>query len=116
MRSAKSESASSGSFGPRDEGPDFGDEPAENRGHANATASGLAEDEEQPENSVEYVRPFEELAELPGDLAEAFDAFKLAILHHKLDGWQQVTSQDVLASLDALKQLVVAPSDETAPF
>ena len=50
------------------------------------------------------------LAELPTDLAEAFEAFKLAILHHKLDGWQQVTSADVLASLEALKQLVV-PSD-----
>jgi hypothetical protein len=113
-RADRSASAGGKSSGPLDEGPDFGDDTGESQGQANAHASGPAEQE--PANTVEYVRPFQELGELPSDLAEAFDAFKLAILHHKLDGWQQVSSQDVLASLDALKQLVVAPSDETAPF
>lgn len=112
-RADRSESAG-GTSGPLDEGPDFGGDSGESSGQTSANASGSAE--EEPAKSVEYVRPFEELGELPGDLAEAFDAFKLAILHHKLDGWQQVSSQDVLASLDALKQLVVAPSDENAPF
>jgi hypothetical protein len=56
-------------------------------------------------------RPFEHLAELPPDLSEAFEAFKLAILRHKLAGWAEISSRDVLASLDALRQLALAPAD-----
>ena len=67
------------------------------------------------ENPVELVRPFENLPDLPDDLAEAFDAMKLAILHHKTDGWEAIAAADVLHALDALKALVTAPSDE-APF
>jgi hypothetical protein len=62
------------------------------------------------------VRPFAQLSELPSDLSEALEAFKLAILHHKMEDWQQIARDDVLASLDALKQLVMAPSPDTAPF
>lgn len=56
-------------------------------------------------------RPFANLAELPDDLAEAFEAFKLAILHHKLSGWRETTRDDVLASLDSLKQLAITPGE-----
>ena len=35
------------------------------------------------------------------------DAFKLAILRHKAEGWQQISRSDVLASLDALKELAM---------
>lgn len=56
-------------------------------------------------------RPFESLNELPDDLADAFEAMKLAILAHKLSGWESVSRDDVLASLDALKALAVAPSE-----
>ena len=59
--------------------------------------------------AVEPVRPFEDLPPLPDDLSEAFEAFKLAILHHKLSKWQEISRDDVLATLDALKQLVLAP-------
>lgn len=55
------------------------------------------------------VRPFERLGELPADLAEAFEAYKLAILRHKLAGWAEISRDDVLASLEALKQLAVSP-------
>jgi hypothetical protein len=57
------------------------------------------------------VRPFAALGELPDDLAEAFESYKLAILRHKLAGWQQVSRDDVLASLDALKQLALLPTE-----
>ena len=102
--------------GPRDEGPDFGDDrpAADERSKSERGAERVAD--EQPERSVEFVRPFAELTELPSDLSEAFEAFKLAILHHKLDDWQQVAREDVLASLEALKQLVVAPSPDHSPF
>lgn len=56
-------------------------------------------------------RPFADLAELPSDLAQAFDAFKLAILHHKMAGWQEVSRDDVIASLDALEQLALADAE-----
>jgi len=56
-------------------------------------------------------RPFESLKELPDDLADAFEAMKLAILAHKLSNWEDVSRDDVLASLDALKALAVAPSE-----
>jgi len=98
--------------GPRHDGPDFGDE------RPGVQASCLPEDlhgrlEACP--TIELVRPFENLPDLPDDLAEAFDAFKLAILHHKRDRWQAIAAADVLRTLDALKALVTAPSDD-APF
>jgi hypothetical protein len=61
--------------------------------------------------AAEPVRPFAHLAELPDDLGEAFESYKLAILRHKLSGWLEISQQDVLASLDALKQLALAPSE-----
>lgn len=65
---------------------------------------------EYPADSPEApVRPFANLAELPDDLTEAFESFKLAILHHRLSGWREVSRDDVLASLDSLKQLALAP-------
>jgi hypothetical protein len=60
--------------------------------------------------SVPLVRPFAELGELPADLAEAFEAFKLAVLRHKGEGWSEISRDDVLATLDALKELALAPT------
>ena len=70
---------------------------------------------DDPQETVEFVRPFENIAELPEDLADAFEDFKLAILRHKGDDWQQISCDDVLASLDALKELARAPSTDV-PF
>jgi hypothetical protein len=101
--------------GPRHDGPDFGDEEA---GPGRSDASPLSLDGRGAGGegvAVELVRPFENLPDLPDDLAEAFDAMKLAILHHKTDGWQEIAAADLLRALDALKALVTAPSDE-APF
>jgi hypothetical protein len=100
--------------GPRHEGSDFGDEP----GGASRSASAPGTDwmaDAGSNPAVELVRPFENLPDLPDDLAEAFDAMKLAVLHHKRDGWQVIAAADVLRTLDALKALVTAPSDD-APF
>jgi len=94
--------------GPRHDGPDFGDE--QSRGAAAEWSA-----DQVTAEPVELVRPFEDLPDLPDDLAEAFDAFKLAILHHKREAWQAIPAADVLRTLDALKALVTAPSDD-APF
>jgi hypothetical protein len=61
------------------------------------------------EYEAPVVRPFERLAELPDDVGEAFEAFKLAILRHKLAGWLEISRDDLLGSLEALKQLALAP-------
>jgi hypothetical protein len=98
--------------GPRVDGPDFGDDASGSRKN-----SGDYDDADEPSGpSAELVRPFENLPELPDDLAEAFDTMKLAILRHKTSGWEAIAAADVLRSLDALKALVTAPSSESAPF
>jgi hypothetical protein len=91
---------------PVPEGPDFGDADeidGPTGGHGEAVSS----DPDRP--TIAPFRPFEDLAELPPDLADAFDAYKLSILRHKTDGWRQIGRDAVLASLDALKELVLAP-------
>ncbi len=57
------------------------------------------------------VRPFAELPPLPADVNDAFESYKLCILRHKLAGWQEISRDDILASLDSLKQLALAPAD-----
>lgn len=59
---------------------------------------------------VPFVRPFAQLADLPDDLSDAFERFKLAILRHKGAEWAEISREDVLASLDALKELALAPA------
>jgi hypothetical protein len=101
--------------GVRHDGPDFGDESS---GHSRSDDSAGSEwmtETQHTSTPVELVRPFENLPDLPADLADAFDSLKLAILHHKRDNWQAISAADVLHTLDALKALVTAPSDD-APF
>ncbi len=59
----------------------------------------------------EAVRPFADLPPLPSDVNDAFEAYKLSILRHKLAGWREISREDLLASLDALKMLACAPAD-----
>jgi hypothetical protein len=58
------------------------------------------------------VRPFASLPPLPPDVNDAFEAYKLCILRHKLAGWHEISRDDLLSSLDALKQLAQMPADE----
>ncbi|MEX0675487.1 MAG: hypothetical protein WD063_00330 [Pirellulales bacterium] len=57
------------------------------------------------------VRPFAALPPLPPDVNDAFEAYKLCILRHKMAGWQEISRDDLLASLDGLVQLALAPAD-----
>ena len=104
--------------GPSPEGPDFGDEDASvgKPAKSNPKGSDGATVYSADDPHLNVVRPFENLVELPDDLAEAFDMFKLAILRHKTTAWQEIPRDDVLASLDALKALALAPSADAAPF
>lgn len=71
----------------------------------------LAESEADEAPASSPVRPFENLPKLPDDLQEAVESLKLAILAHKMTGWEEVSCDDVVATLEALKQLATAPSD-----
>ncbi len=73
--------------------------------------SDLSEVADACEEAAPPLRPFENLPQLPADLREAFDSFKLAIVHHRIAAWQEVSQADVLATLDALRQLVLAPAE-----
>ena len=66
-----------------------------------------------PTAEAELPQPFAELNELPGDLGDAFESFKLALLHHRLEGWKQVSCRDAVAALDALRSLAMAPVTES---
>ncbi len=57
-------------------------------------------------------RPFEDVPELPPDLTEAVESMKLAIIHHRMSGWRDVYCDDVLAALNALRQLALAPPEK----
>jgi hypothetical protein len=57
------------------------------------------------------LRPFEALPPLPADLKDAFELMKLAILSHKVSGWQEIARDDVLAVLESLRQLALAPAE-----
>lgn len=54
-------------------------------------------------------QPFADLPPLPDDLAEALEGLKVAILRHKLAGWKEIAREDVVAALEAVKHLALAP-------
>lgn len=96
--------------GPSREGPDFGDDDSGSSTAAHESSAPWL-DEASSATPVTLVKPFEDLPDLPDDLADAFDAMKLAILHHKRDSWQKIPLSDVLQTLEALKALAIAPTD-----
>jgi hypothetical protein len=62
-------------------------------------------------STAKPIRPFADLPSLPADVSDAFEAYKLCILRHKLGGWEEISRDDLCASLDALKQLAFAPAE-----
>lgn len=93
----------------RDAEPPARGESEEQAGVADAAVASEPPGSPAREATVEPFRPFEDLPRLPPDLNEAFEALKLAVLHHKRSGWKEVSLGDVLAALDALRRLATAP-------
>ncbi len=81
------------------------------RGNASSSEDAPRDDLTDDRETPAAASPFADLPELPDDLHEAFESFKLAILLHKLAGWTQISRQDVLTTLHALEQLATASSD-----
>lgn len=97
--------------------PDYGDE----------SASGEAGDSDVPFDADESNdatgagetlaaprRTLADLPQLPSDLGDAFESFKVAVLNHRLTNWQSVNRDDVLATIDALRELVLAETEAEA--
>lgn len=102
--------------GPRHEGPDFGED-SDQMGAQLASSVGdpgesIYSEIGEDGQAIDFVRPFENLAELPDDVAEAFDSFKLAIIRHKNAGWDDISQADMLGCLDALKELAKLPASD----
>ena len=98
------------------EGPDFGDEEESDAAESSSvtddgTGANIYASEDQ--QAVPFVRPFENLADLPADLSEAFESFKLSIIRHKSEEWQEISREDMLGTLEALKELTLAPASSS---
>ncbi len=50
----------------------------------------------------------DQLDELPPDLASSFEAMKIALLHHKVTEWKEVSPDRLVVLLEALKSLVTS--------
>ncbi len=100
--------------------------PAAQAGQAPARQAAPAEapfsetEESAAEQVPESVAPAEQkpvsmgaatLPELPEDLIEPLEAFKLAVLHHKQTGWQTVSPAELLQAVEHLRQFVLTVSD-----
>lgn len=88
---------------------DAADVPFEADAPAESPADDAPTTDAQPRDGHEPVRPFAALPELPADLAEALESFKLAILNHKVAGWKDISRDATLEVVDALRQLILAP-------
>jgi hypothetical protein len=90
--------------GPVHEGPDFGDEDSPSKSKKSGEKDSDEEDESEAA-APHQIRPFESFKDLPDDVTEACNAFKVAIIKHKADDWEEIKQQDMVDLLDALKQL-----------
>jgi hypothetical protein len=98
-----------------DKGNDFEHEPEESASPASngAGASRIASPPDRKSKPQKAgSQPFANMPELPDDLAGAVESFKLAIVRHRLSGWREVRAADVLAALDALRELTLAPLEQ----
>lgn len=92
--------------GPVHEGPDFGDEDRRDGRSTNSSEAATDSAEVGGEaTATKPVKTFEAFDNLPDDVMEAANAFKVAIITHKANEWEDFPREDMLALLDALKQL-----------
>ena len=96
--------------GPVHEGPDWGDE---DQPSTSSSKTAELDVEEEPESPAKphAIRPFESFQDLPEDVLEVANAFKVVIIRHKAEEWSEISQEDMVDLLEALKQLAtIAPS------
>lgn len=79
---------------------------------ASRSSSGSDECESPKSSAKARSRLPVEMDELPEDMADAFEQFKLAIIAQRRLGWSETTPEAVIECLDALRDLALAPSDD----
>jgi hypothetical protein len=98
--------------GPIAEGPDFGDEDpmSDNDPSRIQAADPESTGDDFLEGSESMVRenPFASLGELPPDIAEAMEQFKLAIIRHRASSWIDISQSKTLHVIDALRAFAQA--------
>lgn len=91
-----------GTTGPTNEGPDFGDE-EEREGLDRNDSTDDGDIPFEPTSPKSWDNPFASLPQVPADVAEAMELFKLAIVRHRAGQWDEVSRAEVLQVLDALR-------------
>jgi hypothetical protein len=94
------------SVGPRYDEPDFGDETTGSSG-SNATTDQAGSNWNDDVHSEQTTSPFAALPDLPVDVAEALEQFKLAIIRHRSSHWAEISQPDMLQTLDALRSFAM---------
>ncbi len=89
-----------GTSGPLNEGPDFGEGERDGQDSEEYVD---ADEEFETATSVEAISPFANLPQLPVDIADSLEQFKLAIVRHRAAQWQDITPNEIVEVLDALK-------------
>lgn len=84
-------------------------EEAESEGGESSSSS--YDDESPKSQKKERTRLSVEVGDLPDDIADAFEQFKLAIITQRRLEWAETTPESVIECLDALRQLTLAPMD-----
>jgi hypothetical protein len=94
-----------GTTGPLNEGPDFG----EGESEGDVVVADNTEYEEVDDTANDTFagsNPFSDLPDLPTDIEEAMEQFKLAIVRHRLAEWSEVTPAIIQRVLDSLSTFV----------
>lgn len=74
-------------------------------------SSSSYDDEAPKSQKKERTRLSVEVGDLPDDIADAFEQFKLAIITQRRLEWAETTPESVIECLDALRELTLAPLD-----
>ncbi|MEN6405119.1 MAG: hypothetical protein ABFC77_01480 [Thermoguttaceae bacterium] len=98
-------------FGEVHDADDSTDDESEYASSDESSDAAMSESPTSVADATSPVRPFESLPALPPDLQEGFELLKLAILSHKVLGWSEIARDDVLAMLESLRQLALAPAE-----
>ena len=93
--------------GPLAEGPDFGDEDSLDSNSGSAPGMQTEDAPWDEAGGSDVSNPFASLPDLPPDIADALEQFKLCIVRHRSNHWADVSQKSVLDVLDALRQFTM---------
>lgn len=110
VESARDDKDRIGTSGPLNEGPDFGDADQDNLGSDGSGGAAMQVEEapwDEAEGTSDLGNPFAVLPNLPPDVAEALEQFKLCIVRHRSSVWADITQKTMLDVVGALQQFAM---------